>query len=208
MKELKEIFSQNLIALRTEGKMTQLELGNAIGYSDKAISKWERGEAVPDAYVLLSLAEMFGVTVDFLLKDHGGDKAPRRKKTNYKSIVAVSVMAVWMAFATAYIAVLLAVRSYPLLFIYAAVVSFILLIVFNSIWGKRRNNVFFVSALVVSIITTVYLIFLDAGHNFWQILLLNIPAVLIVVGCFHIKISVSDFLRVLERKTKDNIKND
>lgn len=208
MKELKEIFSQNLIALRTEGKMTQLELGNAIGYSDKAISKWERGEAVPDAYVLLSLAEMFGVTVDFLLKDHGGDKAPRRKKTNYKSIVAVSVMAVWMAFATAYIAVLLAVRSYPLLFMYATVVSFILLIVFNSIWGKRRNNVFFVSALVVSIITTVYLIFLDAGHNFWQILLLNIPAVLIVVGCFHIKISVSDFLRVLERKTKDNIKND
>lgn len=208
MKELKEIFSQNLIALRTEGKMTQLELGNAIGYSDKAISKWERGEAVPDAYVLLSLAEMFGVTVDFLLKDHGGDKAPRRKKTNYKSIVGVSVMAVWMAFATAYIAVLLAVRSYPLLFMYAAVVSFILLIVFNSIWGKRRNNVFFVSALVVSIITTVYLIFLDAGHNFWQILLLNIPAVLIVIGCFHIKISVSDFLRVLERKTKDNIKND
>ena len=50
--ELKEIVAKNISALRTQNKMTQLDLGNALSYSDKAVSKWERGESIPDAYVL------------------------------------------------------------------------------------------------------------------------------------------------------------
>ncbi len=188
-KDLKEIFAFNLISLRTESKMTQLELGNAISYSDKAISKWERAEAVPDAYVLLKLAAIFGVTVDFLLKNHENkdDIKPRRTKTNYVAIAAVSILAVFMAAAIAYISVLLAADfSYPLLFMYAAFAGIIIIIVFNSLWGNPRLNIIFVSALVVCIITTVYFIF-SYIDNYWQILLLNIPAVLIVICCFNVK---------------------
>ena len=47
--------------------MTQAELGQRLNYSDKSISKWERGEAIPDAFVLTQMAELFGVTVDYLL---------------------------------------------------------------------------------------------------------------------------------------------
>ena len=53
MEELKKIVAANLTALRTAKGMTQLELGEMISYSDKAISKWERGESIPDAFVLL-----------------------------------------------------------------------------------------------------------------------------------------------------------
>ena len=58
MDELKLIFASNLIRLRTEAGLTQAELASMINYSDKSVSKWERGEAVPDAYVLKQMAEV------------------------------------------------------------------------------------------------------------------------------------------------------
>ena len=67
MDELKLIFASNLIRLRTAAGMTQAELGEQLNYSDKSISKWERGEAIPDAAVLKRMSEIFGVTVDYLL---------------------------------------------------------------------------------------------------------------------------------------------
>jgi transcriptional regulator with XRE-family HTH domain len=171
--------------------MTQLELGNAISYSDKAISKWERGEAVPDAYVLLMLSEIFGVSVDFLLHEHGSDEAlPKAKKTNFASVVALSIIAVWTAFAIAYITVYLASGyTFYLFFMFATVISFIMSVVFNSLWGKPSLNMLFVSLLVSSIITMIYLLLLSVG-NLWQILLLIIPAVLIVICCFRIRIRI------------------
>ena len=70
MDELKLIFASNLIRLRTAAGMTQAELGEQLNYSDKSISKWERGEAIPDAAVLKRMSEIFGVTVDYLLDEH------------------------------------------------------------------------------------------------------------------------------------------
>ena len=63
MDELKLIFASNLIRLRTAAGMTQAELGEQLNYSDKSISKWERGEAIPDAAVLKRMSEIFGVTM-------------------------------------------------------------------------------------------------------------------------------------------------
>ena len=57
---MKLISASNIIKLRTEAGLTQAELGEKLNYSDKTISKWERGEAIPDAYVLTQMAEIFG----------------------------------------------------------------------------------------------------------------------------------------------------
>ena len=67
MEDLKIIFARNLIMLRKQMKLTQIELAEKINYSDKAVSKWERGESIPDVSVLLSLASLFGVTIDYIL---------------------------------------------------------------------------------------------------------------------------------------------
>ena len=56
MDELKLIFASNLIRLRTAAGMTQAELGEQLNYSDKSISKWERGEGLPDVYILAQIA--------------------------------------------------------------------------------------------------------------------------------------------------------
>ena len=81
--ELKLVTASNIINQRTKAGMTQAELGAKLNYSDKSVSKWERGEAIPDAYVLSEMAELFGVTVDYLLSSHDGwepPRSPRRKR--------------------------------------------------------------------------------------------------------------------------------
>ena len=72
LSELKLVAASNIISLRTKAGLTQAELGAKLNYSDKSISKWERGEAIPDAYVLSEMAEIFGVTVDYILSSHDG----------------------------------------------------------------------------------------------------------------------------------------
>ena len=67
MEDLKVITASNIINLRTAKGLTQAELGEMLSYSDKSVSKWERAEAVPDAYVLKHMSEIFGVSVDEIL---------------------------------------------------------------------------------------------------------------------------------------------
>ena len=71
MNDIKSIVAKNISELRQSNNMTQLELAEKINYSDKAISKWERAESSPDISVLVDIATVFGVTVDYLIKaDH------------------------------------------------------------------------------------------------------------------------------------------
>ena len=62
MADVKITFAQNLISLRKQMKLTQIELAEKLNYSDKAVSKWERGESIPDVTVLMDIAKTFGVT--------------------------------------------------------------------------------------------------------------------------------------------------
>ena len=74
MEDLKIIVGKNLSSLRKAHKMTQAELAEHLNYSDKAISKWERGESLPDADSLLALANLFGVTVDYFFHKENQSK--------------------------------------------------------------------------------------------------------------------------------------
>ena len=97
MDELKLIFASNLIRLRTAAGMTQAELGEQLNYSDKSISKWERGEAIPDAAVLKRMSEIFGVTIDYLLNEHDawqpGPEPGARDRSHY-AIILVALMGI------------------------------------------------------------------------------------------------------------------
>ena len=100
MDELKLIFASNLIRLRTAAGMTQAELGEQLNYSDKSISKWERGEAIPDAAVLKRMSEIFGVTVDYLLDEHDAwqpapDPADVRDRSHASIIQVALTGPVW-----------------------------------------------------------------------------------------------------------------
>ena len=112
MKDLRDIVAKNIATLRTEAGLTQLKLAEKLNYSDKAVSKWERGESVPDIFMLKEIADTFGVTVDYLLEsDHGGDAHPTKKlvrlrRRNRMMISIMSVACVWLV-ATIAFAILL-----------------------------------------------------------------------------------------------------
>ena len=62
--KLKSQLGSNIAQYRKSSGMTQAKLAEQLNYSDKAVSKWERGESMPDVVTLVQLAELFGVSVD------------------------------------------------------------------------------------------------------------------------------------------------
>lgn len=188
MENLKFITAANIISLRTKAGMTQAQLAELLNYSDKSVSKWERAEAVPDAYVLKHMSEIFGVSVDYLLSSHNDwEPISQKQKRRYRSeiIVLISMAGIWtLAFFIFIIGWILGHMLW-LVFIYAVPISLITLLVFNSVWENGKRNYYIVSTLVASIFVMVYLTLLR--WNPWQLLLLIIPAELIVFLAFRVK---------------------
>ncbi len=193
MNDLNEIFAKNVATLRAERKMTQAQLASLLNYSDKAISKWERGEALPDVTVVKQIADTFGVTVDYLLKrDHAPEDyrpnfVDRQMRLNRMLITAIATVLVWLI-ATFLFLVFNALPQVELafptwfFFVYAVVPSCIVLLVFNSIWGIRSWNFAIISVLVWVLLASFYLsILFIAAINLWQIFLLGIPAQCIIM---------------------------
>ena len=183
MKEIKQNIADNLSRLRTSAGITQAQLAESLSYTDKAVSKWERGESVPDITVLKKIADRFGVTVDWLITDHGNnapapDKAAQHtRRYNHLLITLLAVVCVWFV-ATAVFVVLggLNIPHKWLVYIWAVPVSMIVLVVFNSIWGTYKRNFVFISLLMWTILAAIYITIITiANWNFWLIFLVGIP---------------------------------
>ena len=192
-KDLKEIIAQNIFYLRTINHMTQYELGEQLNYSDKAISKWERADGIPDAYVLKNIAQLFGVTVDYLLTEHSEqDKKIEKKPINTRGralVLNVAMLSVVTIAVFLFVIIALATEKYIWqIFIYALPVIAIVGIVFSGIWRRTFGLFLFISLLVWSIILTID--FAMGSYVTWLIFLLGIPAQVIVFLSFGIKINI------------------
>lgn len=73
-------FSDFLYELRKEKNLTQSELAEKLGITNKAVSKWETGDAMPDTAQLLPLAGILGVSVDELLRGERAASSPEKEK--------------------------------------------------------------------------------------------------------------------------------
>ena len=185
---LAEITARNIAALRTGRKMTQLELGEALSYSDKAVSKWERGVSVPDAYVLLALSRLFEVSVDWLLTLHDELPPPPARDLSRRraAITSLSFFGILTAATIAF--VVLAILGHPLweLFVYALPAAIADLVVFNSLWGNARRNFVLVALLLPAIVLSAFVALLPVVR--WQLFLLLAPAELcVLISSFLLK---------------------
>ena len=171
--------------------MTQAELAGQINYSDKAVSKWERAESLPDVTVLKSIADIFGVTVDYLITAHDEWEQPpvKTKELHFRPNAVISIVLIGiLSVATLLFIIFWLLDSfYWQIFVYASPVVCITASILNSVWHKNKGNFYIVSALVLSVIGVVYTAFLQAGRNMWQLFLLYIPLELIVLASFHVK---------------------
>ena len=163
MSDIKRIVADNINKLRTEKHITQMELSEKLNYSDKAVSKWERAESIPDVTVLKQIGEIFGVSVDYLLSTHDEEETPpvyRAEKTevNYVVVSLIAVIGIWtVALFLFFLLKWILAKSVWEIFVYALPVTFIAMLVFHSLWGKRKFlNFWIVSALMWSILAVIY----------------------------------------------------
>lgn len=186
MEDLRRIIGRNIVLLRTNSHLTQAEFAQQLHYTDKAVSKWERGDSVPDIAVLKQIADLFGVTVDYLLHEH--EESERvllaedvvTKRRNHLLISLIAVIGVWflavLAFAITYMATRILLWQ---VFVFAVPVSLIVALVFNSVWGRIRVNYLLISLLLWSILLALYLFLLS--KNLWALFLIGIPGQICVI---------------------------
>ena len=191
--DLKVVFAGNLIKLRTAKGLTQAELAEMIHYSDKSVSKWERGEAIPDAFVLKQLAEIFGVSVDALLTEERswrktGINLRQEVQYSQRFIIICVILGIFTLCLLEFIIAWTAAGIMHWLMLYIAIpCSLIVVLVFNTVWYKGRHNMVVVMGLVLSLIIFIYLLLLKMGIAKWQFLLLIVPVELVVWAAFNIR---------------------
>lgn len=198
MSDIKQIVAKNILTLRTKNQITQLELGEKLNYSDKAISKWERGESIPDVTVLKSIGELFGVSVDYLLSEHDGTEKKQETyqadiidiEVNHKVIAMISIVGIWTLALLIYFIIYWANKlKLWQIFLYAIPLTCIVLLVFNCIWSKRKIFRFgIISALVWSVLLVVCVcVRTFANFPIWQLLIIGIPAQILIALSFMIR---------------------
>ena len=194
MSDLNKVFADNLIFLRKHANLTQLELAERLSYSDKAVSKWERGEAIPDISVLMSIAAIFGITVDELMKEHKeGEKIGVSEDKRANIGLSVSLITFLGIIVLQTIAMLSLSSFAPTVeliqycFLYPLPIYAILGLIFTAIWGKPSYLIIPVSVLVLFIIIDAFLLVyhLSGTYNFWIFITL-VPTELIVVLSFRL----------------------
>lgn len=182
MEELKQNLAKNLLELRKSKNLTQLELANQLNYSDKSISKWEHGDAIPDIFVLNTLATFYGVTVDYLISDNKSNNAYIKQQSKNDAVknrnkIVITLLAtsvVWIIATIVYAQLKIwADINAWIVYIWSLPASFIVLIVFNAIWRKKRFSIILTSALVWSLLLSFYLQFLQ--YNIWVAFLIGVP---------------------------------
>ena len=193
--KLKQQIGANIAAYRKRAGLTQVGLANKLNYTDKAVSKWERGESMPDVLTLVQLAEQFEISVNDLLVDPNAlpagdagklekamskvsEKALKRK-ADKNIILALSSTLVWFVALLIFVILssfeFLEPGSY-LAFFYAIPANAIVLLSLRSAWHDFRWNRALISVIMWGGLVSLYaslMIFFDL--NIWKLFLLGVP---------------------------------
>ncbi|MBE6727539.1 MAG: helix-turn-helix transcriptional regulator [Ruminococcaceae bacterium] len=151
--QLRKNFALRLAAYRKNAGLTQTQLAEKLNYSDKSISKWERGDGLPDFYIVLTLAELFSVSVEDLIGE-----GPIRRPLLTRNKAVTTLLSMGLPWLLAVVLFTLSNIFLPLLpswklFIYALPVTAIIAIVFTKMWWGKIPNFLAVSSLVWTVPT-------------------------------------------------------
>ena len=156
---LRKTVAKNIAAYRKAHHDTQLDLATKLNYSDKSVSKWERGESLPDVYILSQIADLYGVSVSALI---GEIQPPKESKPHYHMFILLLSLALTMAVATLLFSMFMICKvdfAAWMFFVYALTVCSIICIVFTSLWWGILWQGVSVSALIWTLGLSLYLSF-------------------------------------------------
>ena len=192
----------NIASCRKQQGLTQAGLAEKLNYSDKAVSKWERGESIPDLLTLVQIAELFGVSIDDLLKDPNClpedtgavvekmEKAVEKtlkRKADKLSILGLSSLLVWFVALLIFVIVSsLGIEKSWVAFFYAIPANAVVMLSLLSAWRDFRWNKTLISVMVWGVLFSVYMSLLLFVHvNIWKLFLLGVPGQLAVLLWFR-----------------------
>lgn len=194
MEDIKPIIAKNITTLRQKAKLTQIELAERLNYSDKAVSKWERAESIPDVTVLKAIADMFEVPLDYLVREnHEEQKQPQpqeepeyvpNKKRNRTVVTILSVLLVWFIATLVYVIfdiIALDNNLHYLSFAFAVPASVLVWLVMNSVWFTQRMNYLIISLLMWTAIGCSVLTLFLLDLKIWQPVLLGVLGQVIII---------------------------
>ena len=190
---VKEIIASNLASLRKEHKLTQQQLAEKINYSDKAVSRWENAETLPDIETLCRICDIYGVTFEYLLqKEQPKKNNPYVVKSNTTGkmlITFIILCSLWIAaiLTYTYVNVIFGIKLWTV-FVWAIPLSAVVCQICNAVFFK--NKAF--GCVLFSILswTTILALYLQTlKYNTWMLFIMGVPlqAVIILITIFRYK---------------------
>ena len=210
-RDLGQIRASRIAAERKRSGFTQAGLAEKLGYSDKSISKWERGDGIPDVFCLKRMADLFGVTVDALLTEESETVPAARPATscsptapaeevhaetapdteekivfamdppsvvNHWAIGAVTFVGIWLVGALCFLIGIFCQVDLSAILVAAWPVSLLVMLIFNSLWGKHARTFWFCSGFIIGLL--FLLCWILRAYAIWKLMWLSIPAAAIV----------------------------
>ncbi len=181
MEDVNKIIANNLAILRKKSNLTQLQLAEKINYSDKAISKWEKGESIPNINVLMQLAEFYNVKIDDIVYEQKVITPKKKKKKEHIFWGLIFFFSVWLI-ATICFVVFKFIPSITrewLTFVFATPISFLTLTTYlvhlkNMLFASIFSSIFvWTTILAISLLINSYQI--------WFIYLIGCPLQIIII---------------------------
>ena len=199
-KDIKQIIAKNLANLRKNKKITQTELAEKFDYSDKAISKWENGDTLPDIQTLYQLCEFYNVTLDFLVSEQSFDeKIKYINHLNKRVIINNSLIELLYCSFVWILAVIIYVYLYTFseinywqIFIWALPATTIVMLLFTKVWKQKLYTFIVRSLFFWTLVTACYIQFIE--YNIWPLFFLMIPIQVALI----LTIAINDKLKIIK----------
>jgi len=205
MKDIREIVCTNLVKIRKQHNLTQMELSSKINYSDNAISRWEKGDVLPSLEILQTLASFYGVDLAFFIEEHTDEQTKllnSKKRVLYWGIISCAVLAVWTICAL----IFLLLYNYKGDYYYMAFVwgvpssAFVIRSIVKYSF-KNKLSLLTNSICVWTTLAAIYFQWLEL--NLWQVFLIGMP-----IQFMLILITVSKGLKISNiKQLKNKLKN-
>ncbi len=188
--DIKTTVANNLIALRKSKGLTQADVANALNYSDKSVSKWEHADSLPDISILSALADMYGVTLDYLTHEDAEERLSymnEKKKPDRERQLTIEVLTVTIVFLCAtilfvygYCFASVPTQDFWIAYLWAIPISALFLWNYNRKWHKNKlQSTILLSILLWSLLLCIYLQF--GNYKLWLIFILGVPMEIIIV---------------------------
>ena len=182
---IKENIAKNLVALRKKNKWTQQQLAVKLNYSDKAISRWEHAETLPDIETLCKICDIYGVRFEYLLQDEQPEKnnpyVVKRGMPGSIIVMFILLMSVWIAVTVAYMCInIIFDVSFWTLFIWGVPISCVVCLLCNKRFFANRVFCCVINSILTwSLLLAIYLELMK--YNIWMLFIIGVPIQAVIV---------------------------